>query len=251
MTQFSTGKGWFAGAGDRKPTLRWYGIDISNAAERLRLQLPRVFPSRFKGSPQFSAPSRGRYSTAIAASNNSFTPSRNALEGPALRSVANPTNKLLRVLLLEDSESDAELIALELERACMNPIIERVDSAESFTTALQNFAPDIVLSDHSSAQFDSRAALEILRAVRPTAAFIVVTGALTGAQSVAAIRAGAEDLVLKDVPPPSARFDHRSARRAASAAQAHRAAGSGTQAGRRRTSDARHRAAAWPEREDG
>jgi DNA-binding NarL/FixJ family response regulator len=99
--------------------------------------------------------------------------------------------------LLEDSESDAELIAFTLERAGMKPIIERVDSAEAFTTALQSFAPDVVLSDHSTAQFDSRAALEILRAVRPTAAFIVVTGALTGAQSVAAIRAGAEDLILK------------------------------------------------------
>jgi DNA-binding NarL/FixJ family response regulator len=114
-----------------------------------------------------------------------------------LRSVTNPTTKLLRILLLEDSESDAELITLELERAGMKPIIERVDSPEAFTTALQSFSPDVVLSDHSNAQFDSRAALEILRAVRPTAAFIVVTGSLTGAQSVAAIRAGAEDLVLK------------------------------------------------------
>jgi DNA-binding NarL/FixJ family response regulator len=114
-----------------------------------------------------------------------------------VRSAAAPTNKLLRVLLLEDSETDAELIAHELQRSGMKPVIERVDSVEAFTTALQSFAPDIVLSDHSTAQFDSRAALEILRAVRPTAAFIVVTGALSGAQTVAAIRAGAEDLILK------------------------------------------------------
>ena len=114
-----------------------------------------------------------------------------------MRSAVGPTNKLLRVLLLDDSESDAELIALELQRAGMKPIIERVDSAEAYTTALSRFAPDVVLSDHSTAQFDSRAALEILRSVRPTAAFIVVTGALSGAQSVAAIRAGAEDLIPK------------------------------------------------------
>lgn len=106
-------------------------------------------------------------------------------------------NKLLRVLLLEDSETDAELIAAELQRSGMKPVLQRVASAESFTAALNSFAPDIVLSDHSIAQFDSRAALEILRAVRPTAPFIVVTGALMGAQSVAAIRAGAEDLIPK------------------------------------------------------
>lgn len=108
-----------------------------------------------------------------------------------------PTNKTLRVLLLEDSEGDGELIARELQRSGMKHTLERVDSAEAFTAALHSFAPDVVLSDHSLAKFDSRAALEVLRAVRPTAPFIIVTGALTGAQTVGAIRAGAEDLILK------------------------------------------------------
>ena len=114
-----------------------------------------------------------------------------------MRSAPNPTDKNLRVLLLEDSETDAELIAHELQRSGMKPVIERVDSAEAFTAALLSFAPDVVLSDHSIAQFDSRAALEIMRSLRPTAPFIVVTGVLTGAQTVAAIRAGAADLILK------------------------------------------------------
>lgn len=114
-----------------------------------------------------------------------------------MRSTPTPTNQLLRVLLLEDSEIDAELIAAELQRSGMRPVIERVNSPESFAAALKSFAPDVVLSDHSIAQFDSRAALEIMRAVRPTAPFIVVTGALTGAQGVMAIRSGAADLILK------------------------------------------------------
>jgi DNA-binding NarL/FixJ family response regulator len=114
-----------------------------------------------------------------------------------VRIAATPPTKLLRILLLEDSDTDAELIAHELQRSGMKSVIERVDSAESFTAALHSFAPDVVLSDHSMGQFDSRAALEIMRAVRPTAAFIVVTGALTGAQSIGAIRAGAADLILK------------------------------------------------------
>jgi DNA-binding NarL/FixJ family response regulator len=74
--------------------------------------------------------------------------------------------------------------------------LAQVDSAESFTTALRTFVPDVVLSDHSLAQFDSRAALEVLREVRPTVPFIIVTGALI-AQAGGAIRAGAEDLILK------------------------------------------------------
>jgi DNA-binding NarL/FixJ family response regulator len=114
-----------------------------------------------------------------------------------VRSSPIPASQVVRVLVLEDSESDADLIKHELQRSGMKTVIERVNSAESFTAALQSFAPDVVLSDHSVGQFDSRAALEILRAVRPTAPFIVVTGVITGAQSVAAIRAGAEDLILK------------------------------------------------------
>jgi DNA-binding NarL/FixJ family response regulator len=105
--------------------------------------------------------------------------------------------KPLRVLLLEDSEADAELITHELQRAGMTIMAGRVDSPESFTAALQGFAPDVVLSDHSLAQFDSCAALEIVRTVRPTTPFIIVTAAITGAHTVAAIRGGAEDLVLK------------------------------------------------------
>jgi DNA-binding NarL/FixJ family response regulator len=104
---------------------------------------------------------------------------------------------MIRILMLEDSAAEAELVRHELQRAGLQPLIERVDSEAAFSAAVRNFSPDVVLSDHSLGQFDSRAAQDIVRELRPTAPFIIVTGAITGAQSVAAIRAGAEDLVLK------------------------------------------------------
>jgi len=113
-------------------------------------------------------------------------------EVPAVRSA-----KAIRILMLEDSQADAELIRHELDRAGLITLIERVDSEKAFVSAVRDFAPDVVLSDHTLGQFHSRAAQKILRELRPTAAFIIVTGTITGAQSVAAIRAGAEDLVLK------------------------------------------------------
>ncbi len=103
--------------------------------------------------------------------------------------------KAIRILMHEDSEADAELIRHELDRAGLVTLTERVDSEAAFASAVRDFAPDVVLSDHTRGQ--SRAAQQILRDLRPTAAFIIVTGAISGAQSVAAIRAGAEDLVLK------------------------------------------------------
>jgi len=116
---------------------------------------------------------------------------------PAMRDSPGSAQKPLRVLFLEDSPADAELIIHELERAGMTIMAGRVNSAESFTAALHSFAPDLVVSNHSLAQFDSLAALELLRGVHPEVPFIIVSGALTGSQSVAAVRAGADDIILK------------------------------------------------------
>jgi DNA-binding NarL/FixJ family response regulator len=99
--------------------------------------------------------------------------------------------------LLEDSDADAQLITHELNRSGLTVMTGRVDTADSFTTALRSFAPDVVLSDHSLTQFDSSAALQILRSIRPATPLIVVTGAVTGGQCVAMVRQGAADLVLK------------------------------------------------------
>jgi DNA-binding NarL/FixJ family response regulator len=124
-------------------------------------------------------------------------PSRHPRRLPQVQSTPSSTKKPLRVLLLEDNAADAALISHELERSGMRTLLAQVDSAESFTAALKSFVPDVVLSDHSLAQFDSRAALAVLREVRPTVPFIIVTGALIAAQAGTAIRAGAEDLILK------------------------------------------------------
>lgn len=114
-----------------------------------------------------------------------------------MRIVQDSTNKAIRILLLEDSRSDADLIARELGRSEMRVLLERVDSEVSFTAALDTFAPDVVLSDHALAQFNSQAALETLRAISPATPFIIVTGSQLGSITSASIRAGADDVVFK------------------------------------------------------
>jgi len=104
---------------------------------------------------------------------------------------------MIRILMLEDSAAAADVVRHELQQAGLQPVIERVDSEAAFSAAVRDFSPDVVLSDHSLGKFDSTAAQDIVRELRPTAPFIIVTGAITGAQSVAAVRAGAEDLVVK------------------------------------------------------
>lgn len=114
-----------------------------------------------------------------------------------MRIVPDPTNKAIRILLLEDSRVDADLIARELERSEMRVLLERVDSEASFIAALDTFAPDVVLSDHALAQFKSHAALETLRAISPATPFIMVTGSQLPSITSASIRAGADDVVFK------------------------------------------------------
>jgi DNA-binding NarL/FixJ family response regulator len=106
-------------------------------------------------------------------------------------------SRTLRVLLLEDSAADGELIASELQRAGLQSVVKRTDSRDEFTRALREFSPDVVLSDHGLPQFSAAAALQLVQTIRPIAPLILVTGNLDEQSMIATIRAGAESLVLK------------------------------------------------------
>jgi len=106
--------------------------------------------------------------------------------------------RTLSVLLLEDDRNGAEVIGQSLRRSGLTANIAQVDSAEAFTAALRELSPDVVISDHSLAQFTAQGALRILRAVHPRAPLIVVSGTIDGQTAVACLRAGAENIVLKD-----------------------------------------------------
>ena len=102
-----------------------------------------------------------------------------------------------RVLLVEDSEADAELIRAELTRAASGITTKRVDTREAFTAALRDFEPDVVLCDHSLAAFNAASALEVVRAVRPAVPVIVVTGSDDERLTIDYLRSGVEDVLLK------------------------------------------------------
>ena len=102
----------------------------------------------------------------------------------------------LRVLMVDNSEADAELIKQELSRAGMAPVTRRVVSESEFASALNEFSPDVVLSDHS-AHFNVCGVLQLLRKLRPAAPLIVVSGSVNSEKAVACVRAGAEDVILK------------------------------------------------------
>ena len=107
------------------------------------------------------------------------------------------TSKPIRVLSVEDSESDAELALLNLKRAGLQCISKRVETETDLREALRDFAPDIILSDFSLPQFDGLAALKVTREVAPDVPFIYVSGTIGEERAVTALHSGAVDYLLK------------------------------------------------------
>jgi two-component system cell cycle sensor histidine kinase/response regulator CckA len=107
-------------------------------------------------------------------------------------------SEILRVLQVEDSESDGELIVRLLKRAGYEVHSERVEQAEPMRQALARQDWDVVLADYHLPQFDAAAALEILHECGRDIPFIVVSGNIGEDRAVEMMRAGAHDYVLKD-----------------------------------------------------
>ncbi|MBU1214697.1 MAG: PAS domain S-box protein [Gammaproteobacteria bacterium] len=108
------------------------------------------------------------------------------------------TNRELRILMLEDTPTDAELAERELSKAGIDFTSLRVETRESFVRALEDFHPDIIMSDYKLPDFNGMAALEIVRRDHPEVPVVMVTGALSDIEAVELIHAGAKDYVLKD-----------------------------------------------------
>jgi len=103
----------------------------------------------------------------------------------------------LRVLMVEDSEDDAVLVLRELRRAGYDPLHERVDTAEGLEAAATRQNWDLILGDYNMPHFSGTAALTLLRERGVDAPFIFVSGTIGEDVAVAAMRAGAQDYVMK------------------------------------------------------
>src|SRR5256885_2520978 len=104
----------------------------------------------------------------------------------------------LRILLLEDVPEDAALVERHLTKSGLEFVSQRVDTRVHFEEALQNFVPDIILSDHGLPGFDGSAALALVKQRSPTLPVILVTGSLNEEKAVEFMKAGAADYILKD-----------------------------------------------------
>jgi DNA-binding NtrC family response regulator len=100
-------------------------------------------------------------------------------------------------LLLEDVATDAELASRELQRAGIDCATRRVQTEDAFVRMLDEFRPDLILSDFTLPAFDGLTALDIARKKRPDTPFIFVSGTIGEERAIESLRRGAVDYVLK------------------------------------------------------
>ncbi len=106
--------------------------------------------------------------------------------------------KAIRVLLVEDSPLDAELVVRVLQRGGYSPQWRRVETEAEMRAALDAASWDMVISDFSLPGFDGIVALRALQEAGLDIPFIMVSGAIGEETAVAAMKEGAHDYVMKD-----------------------------------------------------
>lgn len=106
-------------------------------------------------------------------------------------------SRLLRVLLVEDSEDDALLVLQQLQRGGYTLQVKRVETALVMKAALEE-TWDIVIADYSLPQLNALAALKLVQETGQDLPFIIVSGHIGEELAVAAMKAGVHDYVMKN-----------------------------------------------------
>jgi PAS domain S-box-containing protein len=103
----------------------------------------------------------------------------------------------LRLLLVEDSANDAEMIVRALEIGGYAVTYERVETPEAMQAALAQSRWDLVLSDYRLPRFSAPAALAVLQSASLDIPFIIISGTIGEETAVSALKAGANDFLVK------------------------------------------------------
>lgn len=107
-------------------------------------------------------------------------------------------NRPLRILFVEDLATDQELAERRLRDGGIEMVSMRVETRPSFLQALEEFKPDLIISDYAMPEFDGLQALKLTQELQYDAPFIILTGSLNEETAVECMKAGASDYVIKD-----------------------------------------------------
>ena len=104
---------------------------------------------------------------------------------------------VLRLLVVEDSDADYELLLILLRKSGFSPAGMRVENETEMRQVLESRNWDLVIADNHLPTFSAEAALRVLRDMRLDLPFIIVSGAMQEEAAIAAMLAGADDYITK------------------------------------------------------
>lgn len=105
-------------------------------------------------------------------------------------------SKLIKVLIVEDSEDDIQLLLRELKKGGYKPTHKRVETATAMKKALKEHW-DIILSDYKMPKFSGPEALKVLQASKLDIPFIIVSGSIGEEAAVDTLKEGTHDFITK------------------------------------------------------
>ncbi|MBI4643058.1 MAG: PAS domain S-box protein, partial [Deltaproteobacteria bacterium] len=105
--------------------------------------------------------------------------------------------KPLEILIIEDSQDDADLVVREMRHGGIDFRYQRVDTASQMNAALDNQTWNLILSDYDLPKFSGPAALQIVKERSLDLPFIVVSGKIGEEKAVSFMKAGAHDYIMK------------------------------------------------------
>ena len=106
--------------------------------------------------------------------------------------------KRLSILIVEDSESDTELIIRQFQKANYDITYERVETDDQMMAAIEKRSWDLVIADYFLPEFNAPAALAILQKSGLDIPFVVVSGAIGEETAIEIMKAGAHDYIMKN-----------------------------------------------------
>jgi PAS domain S-box-containing protein len=107
-------------------------------------------------------------------------------------------DRIVRILIVEEIQSDVNMIKHELEEGGVRFTYKVVKTGKEFIEKLQEFRPDIVITDYSIPGFDVMNLMLVVKDLDPNLPVIVLTGTIDKEAAVACMKSGAADYVLKD-----------------------------------------------------
>jgi PAS domain S-box-containing protein len=106
--------------------------------------------------------------------------------------------KKIKILFVEDLSTDVEIAKRELKKGGISFEYRLVESESDFIHEIENYSPDIIISDYSMPEFDGMSALELKLLLKNDIPFVMLTGSMNEETAVKCMRDGADDYVIKE-----------------------------------------------------